>query len=354
MIGLAVPTLLARVRVAYEGKIILLKGPEVALRYTDPARRGFIDLDLFVEDVALAQRQLIASGCEEVDDPPWALQNRERDGDPFSNKHHGRPLRWPDLPLKIELHRWPNWPRWFSPPASRELFSAAVPSALDVEGILTLPPEHHALVLAAHSWVHEPLGRIRDVLDVAVMVKEAEARHVDELAERWGMGRLWRATRATADALFGEPERRTLAQRTWARNIALVRGRTVFEAHLSDWTSCFWSVPPSTRRGSRPRTSSGTCARQPASRGARKPLVRRGLSEQHSRPSRLTIVSSDTTQDASAPPSAGESRRGPKARTMAAGDGLPLDDCGKATIVRPSYLRLSRTCVLALGRGEKR
>ena len=54
MIGLAVPALLARVRDAYEGRIILLKGPEVALRYTDPARRGFIDLDLFVEDVALA------------------------------------------------------------------------------------------------------------------------------------------------------------------------------------------------------------------------------------------------------------------------------------------------------------
>lgn len=244
MIGLAVPALLARVRVAYEGKIILLKGPEVAYRYTDPARRGFIDLDLFVEDVALAQRQLIASGCEEVDDPPWALQDGERDGDPFSNKHHSRPLRWPDLPLKIELHRWPNWPRWLSPPASQELFSAAVPSALDVEGILTLPPEHHALVLAAHSWVHLPLGRIRDVLDVAVMAKEAEARHVDELAESWGMGRLWRATRATADALFGEPERRTLAQRTWARNVALVRERTVFESHLSRWTSSFWSVPP--------------------------------------------------------------------------------------------------------------
>lgn len=244
MISLAVPALLSRARAAYEGKIILLKGPEVATRYLDPARRSFIDLDLLVEDLELAQQLLIAGGCEEADDPPWALQPRERDADPFSNKHHGRPLHWPDLPLKIELHRWPNWPRWLSPPASGELFSAAVPSALEVEGILTLPPEQHTLVLAAHSWVHEPLGRVRDLLDVAVMAKDVDAFELDQLAESWGIGRLWRSTRTLADALFGEPERRTLAQRTWARNVALVRERTVFESHLERWISCFWSTPP--------------------------------------------------------------------------------------------------------------
>ena len=240
MVWLAVPALLSRIRAAHDGTIVVLKGPEVALHYRSPVHRSFGDLDLLVEDVGKAERALLAAGCVEAPDPAWAPRH---DPDPFSNKHHARPLGWPDLPLKIELHRWPNWPRWLTPPATRELLAAAVPSELDPT-VSALPPEHHALVLAAHLWVHEPLGRIRDLLDVMLVARTADPGRVARLAGRWGLARLWRTTVATADALFGVPERHTLAQRTWAANLAGVRERTVLETHLERWTSCFWALPP--------------------------------------------------------------------------------------------------------------
>jgi hypothetical protein len=242
MVALVAPALLARAASAAGAPVVLLKGPEAAARYPDPRLRGYIDLDLLVADVAEARRRLLAAGFEEGEDPPWASRTRNERADPFANKHHARPVYWPGIPVKIELHHWPNWPRWLTPPSARELLSAAVPSAVGVDGVLTLPPAHHALLLAAHAWVDEPLARIRDLLDVAVMAEGVERGELDALAARWGMRRLWRTTIGVADALFDGKARRTLAQRTWARNLAEARERTVFETHLESWVSAFWSV----------------------------------------------------------------------------------------------------------------
>jgi len=239
---LLVPPLLARIRDAYDDRIVLFKGPEIATRYPDPALRAFVDLDLLVRDPDRLQAALIEQGFEEAEDPPWAVAPG-RDRDPFADKHHTRPLKPPGVPLKVELHRWPSWPRWLAPPAPQELFDRAVPSSLGLDGVMTLSPAAHALVVAAHSWVDEPLGRFRDLLDVALLA-DAEREQIEVLARRWGILRLWRATIHAAEASLLRTRRPTLAQRTWARNVPAVRERTVLESHLENWLSCYWTSPP--------------------------------------------------------------------------------------------------------------
>jgi hypothetical protein len=240
---LLAPVLLARIRDAYDDTIVVFKGPEVGTRYRDPALRPFIDIDLLVLDPARAQAALLEQGLEEVDDPPWAADDR-RERDPFAHMHHTRPLQLPGLPLKVELHRWPSWPRWLTPPAPEALLANTVPSSLGVDGVMTLSPAEHALVLAAHSWVHEPLGRIRDLLDVVLMAAEADRMELEALARRWGIRRLWEATIGAAEASLIQTRRSTLAQRTWARNVPAVRERTVLESHLEGWISGYWTSAP--------------------------------------------------------------------------------------------------------------
>jgi hypothetical protein len=213
------------------------------VKYPDPELRPFVDLDLLVVDPERAHRALLDAGFEEMAEPPWAA-SRSSQADVFANKHHTRPLSLPGIPLKVELHRWPSWPRWLTPPAPDGLLAAAVPSELGVDGVLTLPPAEHTLVLAAHSWVNEPLGRVRDLLDVTLMSGEAEREELSGLAGRWGMGRLWRATLHAAESSLLRTRRSTVAQRTWARNVPAMRERTVIEAHLENWISCYWTSPP--------------------------------------------------------------------------------------------------------------
>jgi hypothetical protein len=240
---LLVPVLLARVRDAYGDAIIVFKGPEVATRYPDPSLRPFIDIDLLVAEPERAQSALLEQGFEEAVDSPWTA-GRRRERDLFANMHHPRPLRLPGVPVKIELHRWPNWPRWLTPPAPGALSASGIPSSLDVEGVLTLPPAEHALVLAAHSWVHEPLGRLRDLLDVILISAEADRADVETLARRWGIARLWQATIRAAEASILGTRASTFAQRTWARNAPSVRERTVLESHLENWMSSYWTLAP--------------------------------------------------------------------------------------------------------------
>jgi Uncharacterised nucleotidyltransferase len=235
------PVVLERVRDVLDEPVLLLKGPEVAARYPDPASRGFIDLDLLVDDVESAQAKLLERGFAPAPNPQWAFR-RGGDEELFAPMHHERPLFAPDLPLKFELHRRPSWPRWLQPPRAQELFEVTVPSQV-AEGVVTLSPAAHTIILAAHSWVHTPLGRIRDLIDIVLMSSEADAAELEAIAERWGVARLWKATSAVADSLLLGAHR-PLSERTWARNVTTVRERTVFENHLENWISCYWTLPP--------------------------------------------------------------------------------------------------------------
>ncbi len=225
--ALAAPILLERVRAAYDDELITLKGPEVAARYPDPALRSFGDIDLLAADAETAQAALLAAGFVEVGDPAIYL-----------GIHHLRPLCWPGLPLAVEIHSRPKWPGGSQPPPStRELFDAAAG-----DQVKALPAAHHALLLAAHSWAHEPLRRLRDMLDVAVMAEAAGRADVAALAREWRVERLWRSTIEAADAVLLGAER-PWALRLWAQNLERARERTVLENHLQRWVSDFWIMP---------------------------------------------------------------------------------------------------------------
>jgi hypothetical protein len=231
VIVLTAPVLLERVRAAYDGKMLVMKGPEVAARYPDPALRPYKDLDLLVEDAQAAQRALIAAGFQAVGNP--AL---------YEGIHHLRPLALPRFPLAIELHSSPKWIEGLTPPAPAELFALATDRRTDVDGLLVLPAAQHALLLAAHSWGHEPLRRLRDLVDVAAMAEGVDRHFLCELAAAWRMERAWSTTVDAADALFlgGSPP---FAVRLWARNLEKVRERTVLENHVARWLSNFWALP---------------------------------------------------------------------------------------------------------------
>jgi hypothetical protein len=230
---LAVPLVLERVRAAYDGPLLLLKGAEAAASYRDPFLRPFKDLDLLVPDAGAAQKALVASGFKPVGNPDLYLEI-----------HHERPLWLPGQPLMVEIHREPKWPGGLAPPSAAELFESAVPSAVGAEGVLALPPGAHAVVLAAHSWAHEPLRRLIELIDVAALVQHADRAELVGFARRWGVERIWRTTLAASDSLLGSDGPLTWPLRLWARNLPELRGRTVLESHVERWLAGYWARPP--------------------------------------------------------------------------------------------------------------
>jgi hypothetical protein len=228
---LATVPLLSRVRDAWDGPLVFHKGAEVSLDYPGPRLRQYCDLDLLTDDAEGAQAALIAAGFEEVDDP-----------EVYKDIHHLRPLWWPGLPLMVELHMRPKWVDGVPAPSTDELIASAVPSRLGVDGVLTLPPAQHTLVLAAHAWSHQPLGRLGNLIDVAATLRRADEAEVDALARRWGCSRMWRTTRAAIGAVL-EGDRRSAAVALWARHLRGVRERTVLEWHVKDSLAPAWGLP---------------------------------------------------------------------------------------------------------------
>lgn len=224
--------LLERARSAYDGTLVVLKGPELARRYASPTLRPYDDVDLLVDDGDAAERALLAAGFEAVGNP-----------EAYREIHHRRPLAWPGLPLSIELHTRPKWVDGLTPPPAGELLARAVPTDVGADGLLALPPAEHALVVAAHAWAHEPLRKALDLVDASLLAREADAAELEDLARRWGIERVWHTTAAAADALLGDGAQ-PAALRIWARHLRPLRERSVLESHLERWLSGFWSLPP--------------------------------------------------------------------------------------------------------------
>jgi hypothetical protein len=229
---LAAIPLLVRVRAAWDGPLVVHKGPEVALDYPGPRLRSFCDLDLLTDDAAGAQAALLAAGFHEV-----------REEESKGVIHHLCPLRWPGLPLTVELHSRPNWVDGVRAPTTDELIAGGVPSRLGVDGVAALAPAQHALVLAAHAWSHDELGRLGNLIDVAVTVRRADEAEVAALARRWGCSRMWRTTRAAIGAVLEETGR-SMAVASWARHLRDVRERTVLEWHVKRTLAPVWGLPP--------------------------------------------------------------------------------------------------------------
>ena len=231
ILTLVAPALLERVREACDGPLVLMKGPELAARYPEPELRGFRDVDLLVPDAPAVQRQLIGAGFEPVGAP-----------EKYAAIHHLRPLVYPGLPLLVEIHDRPKWPARLRQPSKKELLQTAVPSSVGVDGIDTLDPARHALVLAAHACAHGPLTKLVHVLDLALLADESPPDELRALARWWQIERLWRTSTSISGSLF-DGARTPVALRVWGRCLPRVRERTVLERHLEDWLAPLWIYP---------------------------------------------------------------------------------------------------------------
>lgn len=268
---LAVPRVLEQIRAAYDGPILLLKGPEVGAYYPDPALRPATDVDLLVENPDELQARLLDAGFVAIGP----------DKTSYLTAHHLRPLLHSALALKIEIHRRPEWVKWGVAPPVAELFAAAVPSATGIAGISTVPPGYHALLVAAHSWSNLPLRRISDLIDLAALTAGLDRDDVAALAHRWDLAGVYETMLGAADAvLLGAP--RTSALRTWASEMVAVHEPSVFRTHMHRLAGPLWALPP--RRAV--RVTMGVVAREilPApGEGWREKLTRAGQGVLHPR-----------------------------------------------------------------------
>lgn len=221
--------LLRQVREICEGRLVVLKGPELAQYYPASARH-FSDLDVLSLDAPRAHRSLVAAGFTVDAGKPDARQ-------------HLPVLSPPTLPLQIEVHRHVKWPLMAGPPPPvDEIVEASVPSALGIDGILAPNRVHHSLILAAHAWEHRPLRCLRDLLDIAVMSEGVDARELSRTAARWNIGPIWRTSRNAVDSIFyGRSP--SMPLRVWARHLEEARERTIVEDHLERLLSGFWGMP---------------------------------------------------------------------------------------------------------------
>lgn len=229
--SLLAPQLVRRIRDAVDGQLLVVKGPEVAALYP-PAGRRFSDLDLLAPNAAAVQAELLRSGFVEVAEEHGRLEDH----------HHLHPIRFPQIWLDVELHSAPNWPLRAPPPPLDEILEAAVPSALAIDGVSAPLRLHHALLLAAHAWRHEPLHRLGDLLDVAVLAEGLPSAELEQTARRWGIGRIWQTTWGAVEAVFYDGSA-TLPMRIWAAHLATARERTVLEEHLQRWLHPYWELP---------------------------------------------------------------------------------------------------------------
>lgn len=267
--SLVTPVILERVRAAYDGRIMVMKGPEVAVYYPRAELRAFRDVDLLVDDAQAAQGALLAAGFVEVGDPSK-----------YEGIHHLRPLLLPGLPIALEVHSRPKWPS-AEEPSVGTLLDAGEPGAAGVEGLLAPPPALHAVLLAAHSWAHEPLRRLRDLVDVAAVSAGCSAADVEDAAEELGIARIWRATRRVIDELL-ENDRVPGLVRPWAGHLARARERTVAQAHATAWLSGFWERRPAAAAWQLTRAIAHEGRREPGEPWRDK-VVRTGLAVAHAR-----------------------------------------------------------------------
>jgi hypothetical protein len=221
---------LGRARAAYPGRMLVVKGPEIAALYPSSSRL-YGDLDVLVDDAPAALEAFLAAGFQIIDS---GIERRP---------HHLSPVWWPGIHLPIEIHTRLNWPRHLEAPANEELFEQAIPSTLPVDGLETAAPAHHAILTAAHCWKHLPLQSIRDLIDVTVMSDRCDPSEVEAEARRWGMDRIWNTTTATSTWMFAGG-RRPVATRLWAQSLRGPREVTILERHVRRWVTPFWALPP--------------------------------------------------------------------------------------------------------------
>lgn len=229
MRALAVPHLLQVLRRTVDGPLVLMKGPEVAAGYPSPDWRPFGDLDVFTPDPGAAFAALLATGFTDIGK--------------CDAGHHAPPLVWPGVPLTIELHGTVKWITGHVAPPTDHLLDLTRPSATGLPGIEAFIPAAHAVLLAVHAWGHGPLQCLGQLIDVAVMLDQADPAQAAALAQSWGCERLWRTTCDAIDALLGQ-HASSAPLRTWARHLRSNREPRVVERAVARIAGPLWALPP--------------------------------------------------------------------------------------------------------------
>jgi hypothetical protein len=237
----AIP-LIERIRATSDGLLVVIKGPEIARQYPGAARR-FTDVDLLSDRADVMHRALIDNEFVEVEDPEFEVTPEH---------HHLQPLRWPTIGLAVELHKYPYRLAGAPNPPIEDIFEARVP-ALGVDGIFAPHPLHHALILTAHAWSHEPLHTLRDLVDIAAVAATVDDDDLRRTAGAWGIRRVWETTSRALEAIF-HGGRRSVPLRSWARHLPQVRERSIFEEHLARLLHPYWAEPPHRASASAART----------------------------------------------------------------------------------------------------
>lgn len=237
--NLVAPSLLARIRDATDGPIVMFKGPELSRCYPGRARR-FGDLDLLPEDAERTQAALLASG--------FRLQDREWPPEGYDDvrrpHYHLHPLEWPGVPLRIEVHKEVKWPEGVQAPATAEILRRAVEPEGGVPGILVPEPAQHAVLLASHVWGEIPFRRLRQLVDILAFVDgRIPPERLLEAADAWGFRRGWQSTLDVCAWMFFDASK-PLSVRTWARHLESLRDPTVVEMHVQEWLAPFWMISP--------------------------------------------------------------------------------------------------------------
>ena len=225
------PVLLRRIRSLCDGRLVLMKGPELATRWPQARQRPSGDIDLLADDAPAAHAALVSAGFVMLGDP-----------NAYVGLHHLVPLALRGMPLTIEIHSRPHWPAGFVPGID-EIAEAATPSALGIDGLLAPRPAHHAVLLAVHAWEHEPLGRVGSLADVAAMTEEADPVAVSAVARTWGVSRIWNTTARAVDELLSDAWR-PVYWPIWKRHLRDARERTVFEHQVAQFSGPVATAPP--------------------------------------------------------------------------------------------------------------
>lgn len=198
--------LLDRIRETAISDVIVLKGPEVASLYPEPAWRNSTDLDLFSVDAEALWHALVRDGFA-----PTEVSNRH------DRHHHLVPLYLPGFRLGIEVHRSLGWPTGAAEPSPDELLRAAVGSRVH-PSFRSLSPEAAFAHQLQHAWHGAPYGTLRDLVDLAALWERADPALLQPFLVQTRLDRLHGSTRRFAGhVIAGSSDRASMVARLVAR-----------------------------------------------------------------------------------------------------------------------------------------
>ncbi len=199
---------------------VALKGGAELLAplHPDPAFRFLSDLDILVPeedlDRAVARFDDLGAVSEDIDE----INQR--------GHHHLAPLRHPDWPVPLELHRAMGAGDARQILSAAQVLAAARPSG--APGLDVPRPTHRLVHAVLHAQIDPPRYRdgslsLRDLVEMEVLVQRLDDRQLAEARAAFSSGEAraaWAALDAARLLVFGDPARFSAqppAARAWAR-----------------------------------------------------------------------------------------------------------------------------------------